>query len=55
MTPTSAPEQDDINVYPCIGICIVDDSGHCIGCGRPADVVSDSIHEEPATEAKDER
>ena len=26
---------------PCVGVCIVDDAGYCLGCGRPpAPVVS---------------
>ena len=25
---------------PCIGICEIDESGYCVGCGRSADVIS---------------
>ena len=24
---------------PCVGICEIDESGYCIGCGRSADVI----------------
>ena len=27
----SAPEVD----YPCVGVCMVDAEGYCLGCGRP--------------------
>ncbi|HEX6827657.1 MAG TPA: DUF1289 domain-containing protein [Burkholderiales bacterium] len=29
------------NFAPCIGVCMLDESGYCIGCGRTAAEVSD--------------
>ncbi len=37
------PENDSDNEIeiPCVGVCIVDEAGYCLGCGRPpAPVVS---------------
>lgn len=22
--------------YPCVGVCMIDANGYCIGCGRPS-------------------
>ncbi|HSD59474.1 MAG TPA: DUF1289 domain-containing protein [Burkholderiales bacterium] len=31
------PETPPISAHsPCIGICLLDDNGYCIGCGRTA-------------------
>ncbi|WP_298599807.1 DUF1289 domain-containing protein [Zoogloea sp.] len=40
---------------PCIGICEIDESGYCIGCGRSADEIfgetdSPAADQEVATE-----
>ena len=32
---------------PCIGICLLDDNGYCIGCGRTAEQIA-SLPPEPA-------
>ena len=31
------PENDSDNEIdiPCVGVCIVDEAGYCLGCGRP--------------------
>ena len=35
---------------PCVGVCIVDEAGYCLGCGRPPAPVVDAAGT-PATEA----
>lgn len=32
MTPTMNAEDDP---YPCVGVCMTDAEGYCLGCGRP--------------------
>lgn len=34
-----APEQAP-TPSPCIGICLLDDNGYCIGCGRTAQQIA---------------
>jgi uncharacterized protein len=37
---------DDETLYPCVGVCMVDESsGLCMGCGRP---VQEPASPEPA-------
>ena len=38
---------------PCIGICQIEESGYCIGCGRHADeIFGNSDSAEPASEVQ---
>ena len=32
---------------PCIGVCIVDDAGYCLGCGRPPAGLPEAADEAP--------
>lgn len=32
MTENDSDNEIDI---PCVGVCIVDEAGYCLGCGRP--------------------
>ena len=46
------PEDDSDNEIdiPCVGVCIVDEAGYCLGCGRPPAPVIGAPGA-PATEA----
>ena len=35
---------------PCIGICEIDESGYCVGCGRSADEIFGETDSAPAGE-----
>ncbi len=37
--PRPAPEPAPAH-SPCIGICLLDDNGYCIGCGRTAEQIA---------------
>lgn len=40
---------DDEELYPCVGICMVDeDSGLCMGCGRPVQEPAAAARPSPA-------
>lgn len=34
---------------PCVGICQIDESGYCIGCGRSAEQIFGDTDSDPAS------
>ena len=45
--PPEPPPQPVPAQSPCIGICLLDDNGYCIGCGRTAAQIA-NLPPEPA-------
>jgi hypothetical protein len=46
--PPARPQPAPVPVpSPCVGICLLDDNGYCIGCGRTAEQIANLPPENP--------